>query len=185
MKALVLGGGAGVFEEVAETEVQFGPDWWDIVVAANDVACHWPRRLDAWCTLHPEKLGAWRETREANGHPPATEHVARHGKGGPAIDRTIRHPFRNGSSGLLAVAVAMDLGATRIVCCGVPMERTAYFAESTVHPDGKVFNGADSHWKQWQRHAARLDGKVKSMSGRTRTLLGAPTKEWLEAEVAV
>ena len=157
----------------------FGPDWWDIVVAANDIGSHWPRKLDAWCTLHPEKMGGWRDAREENGYPPATEHVARHGRNGPSIDRTFRHPFRNGSSGLLAVAAAMDLGATKIVCCGVPMTRSPYFADSAVHHEGKIFAGADSHWKEWLRHANSLDGIVKAMSGRTMELLGAPTVEWL------
>lgn len=182
MKALVLGGGADVFAEVAETERLFGPDWWNIVVAANDVACHWPRRLDAICTLHPEKMGGWREVRAANGYPPATEHIGRHGRMTKALDRTIRHPFGNGSSGLLAVAVALDLGATKCVLCGVPMTRTPYFAESDVHPQGRTFSGANSHWKKWLHHGAKLDGIVKSMSGRTRDLLGAPTVTWLESE---
>lgn len=182
MKALVIGGGADVFAEVAETERMFGADWWDIAVAANDVACHWPRHLDALVTLHPEKLGGWIDAREANGHPRATEHIVRHGRTGRGVDRKIRHPFGNGSSGLLAVAVAMDLGATKIVCCGVPMSRTAYFQESDVHPEGKVFAGANAHWKKWRQHGGELDGIVKSCSGRTRDLLGYPTLEWLESE---
>lgn len=180
MKALVLGGGEGVWREVEATEQMLGLDWWDIAVACNDVACHWPRPLDAWCTLHPEKMAGWKKARETNGHPPASEHIARHGKKTPAIDRTIRHPYGNGSSGLLAVAVAQDLGATHIILCGVPMKKSPYFAESDVHPEGKVFAGADAHWKKWRQHGSELDGVVKSMSGRTRELLGAPTREWLE-----
>jgi hypothetical protein len=180
MKGLVIGGGQFVWNEVQDTETFFGKNWWDICVAANDVGVQWPRPLDAWVTLHPEKLTRWREEREKNGFPRATEHVARHGRDGPAIDRTFRHPFRNGSTGLLAVAAAMDLGATKVICCGVPMTISPYFNGSTAHPDGKVFSGADTHWQQWLKHANRLDGIVKSMSGRTRTLLGSPTKEWLE-----
>lgn len=180
MKALVLGGGAGVWDEVAQAEALFGPGWWDIAIAANDIGCHWPHRLDAWCSLHPEKLPGWVEAREANGHPPAREVVVRRGRAPKVPHRMIRHPFGNGSSGLLAVAVAMDLGATRIVLCGIPMTRTPYFAESDVHEAGSIWSGATAHWKKWQSHGAELDGIVRSMSGRTREFLGAPTREWLE-----
>lgn len=39
---------------------------------------------------------------------------------------------------------------------------------------------ADHHWEALCKLQPVMDGKVKSMSGRTRDLLGAPTPEWLE-----
>lgn len=179
MKALVLGGAAEVWDSLAETERLFGPGWWELAVACNDIGCLWPHHLDAWCTLHPEKMANWRRRREENGHPRAVEHIGRNGRQPGALDRTIHHPFGNGSSGLLSVAVALHLGATRVVLCGVPMTRTPYFDGSVEHTTGHTFSGANAHWKKWQFHAAELDGRVKSMSGRTQNLLGAPTLEWL------
>lgn len=179
MKALVLGGARCVWSDVRESEALFGLDWWDAVVACNDIGCHWPRPLDAWCTLHPEKMQRWRDAREQNGHPPPGECIARQGKNKRGIDRTIRHRFGGGSSGLLAVSVAFALGADKIVLCGVPMTKTPHFAESEVHPSTKPWGSANSHWKKWRLHAEKMDGVVKSMGGRTRTLLGPPTLEWM------
>lgn len=179
MKALVLGGAASVLDDVAATEEQFGAEWWDLVVAANDIGCHWPRRLDGWCTLHPNKMIEWVKERDKAGHPTGYTTFAKKGKGRMGMDESIRHPFRNGSSGLFAVAVALHLGATKIILCGVPMTKTGYFEESTVHPQGKTFSSVHSHWKKWLSHADQIRETTRSMSGRTRDLLGAPTAEWL------
>lgn len=71
------------------------------------------------------------------------------------------------------------------------MERTPHFDESTVHVQGRPWNGS-SNRKKWRDSAGHLQGQVKSMSmvydikskryfpSFTRQLLGAPTREWLE-----
>jgi hypothetical protein len=74
-----------------------------------------------------------------------------------------------GSSGLFGVQVATEeLGAERVVPCGVPM-------------DGSRNAFTRSHWlnhgsyrRPWPRVAKLYRGRVYSMSGWTRTLLGAP-----------
>lgn len=182
MKALVLGGAEGVWDDVASSEEQFGEQWWDLVVAANDIGCHWPHRLDGWCTLHPEKMLKWRQARGQAGHPEGYSTYARKGKGRRGMDYSIRHVYKSGSSGLFAVSVALHLGATHIILCGVPMTKAGYFAESTVHPKGKTFASVDSHWKKWLQYQDDIRETTRSMSGRTRDLLGAPTQEWLNDE---
>jgi hypothetical protein len=185
MRALVIGGGASVWADVRETEHMFGPDWWDLVVAANDVGCHWPRHLDAWATLHVEKMAKWRTERDEAGHPTGYVTYARAGKKRKGIDQTIPYPFGGGASGLLAVSVALHLGATRIVLCGVPMTRTPHFAESNVHLPSKPWSTPDSHWKKWVRSAPTLAPVIRSMGGRTAEKFGAPTAEWLGLHASV
>ena len=47
-----------------------------IVVAVNDMGAHLPR-LDAWATLHPEKIRRWQQVRRGNaGQRAAREHRA-------------------------------------------------------------------------------------------------------------
>jgi len=179
MRGLVLGGAECIWRDVDALEKMIRARWDGIVVAANDIGAHWPRQLHGWATLHPEKMERWVRLREKNGHPGGFVTYARDGKKRRGIDDTVRHRFGGGSSGLLAVSVALHLGCDRIVLCGVPMTRDLYFRESTVHPEGKTFSSADSHWKKWLQYADRLQGLVKSMSGRTRDLLGEPTLEWL------
>jgi hypothetical protein len=181
----VIGGAASVFTDVRDSETLLGPEWWDTVVAANDVGCVWPHRLDHWCSLHANKLPKWTEERRKLGHPDGYLLWGRKGKGGRDVDRDVAHRFGGGSTGLLAVSVALEVGATRIILCGVPMTKSGYFAGSVVHPPTKTFSSADSHWRKWRLHSAELVRHVRSMGGRTRELLGAPDPEWLAETVAV
>jgi len=179
MRGIVLGGAACIWKDVDRLEAMIGQQWNEIVVAANDIGCHWPREMHGWCSLHPEKMDQWVKIRERKRLPGGFITYAKDGRKRRGIDATVRHRFGSGSSGLLGVSVALHLGCTKIVLCGIPMTREPYFAESEVHPKGKAFSSADSHWRKWLLYAEKMQGTVKSMSGRTRDLLGEPTLEWL------
>jgi len=173
--ALILGGAAGVWEEVVTWERLYGRPWDGLVVAVNDVGCHWPRALDHWVTLHPDKLAGWKALRAGYGH---SDGYVTWGKAERPVDRFL-HPWPGGSSGMYAIQVAKELGAVRAVLCGVPMTATPHFAESTVHGTGAPWTAVAGHWRAWERQADKLLGWVKSMSGRSQELLGAPTLAWL------
>lgn len=86
----------------------------------------------------------------------------------------------HGTSGLGAVLVGLALGYDRIVLCGMPLDdgphngephwRKTIFASSEAA--GSATDDRDSHWKRAIESA--FEGKVKSMSGRTRIWLGLP-----------
>lgn len=89
----------------------------------------------------------------------------------------------HGTSGLGAVLVAIGLGYEQIVICGMPLDdrhhngephwrKTTFASTETAGPASAGYNGMDQHWKRAKQLA--FDGKVKSMSGRTREWLGAP-----------
>ena len=67
--ALILGGASCVWDDVRELEKLIGHEWPGMVIAANDIGAHWPRRLDHWCSLHPINLADWREERARRGRP--------------------------------------------------------------------------------------------------------------------
>lgn len=81
----------------------------------------------------------------------------------------------HGTSGLGAALTGIALGYEQIVLCGLPLDngphngeppwRKTRFASSEVKDD-------DQHWQRARELA--FQGKVKSMSGRTRDWLGAP-----------
>lgn len=183
MRALILGGAETVWDDVARSEELLGEDWWDVVVAANDVGVHWERRLDHWCSLHTDKLTdarkGWALQREKAGG--NTDFVTWGKRGRKFKAEREVSSWGGGASGLLAVAVAREVGAVRAVLCGIPMDRRPHFTESKVHMQGRKWSSADSHWKAWKKEktAKKLMGWVKSMSGRTREFLGEPTPEWL------
>lgn len=165
-----------------------GYQWPGIVIAINDVLVHWPRHVHHATSLHPEKLmmrdpsnkqkRPWVEQRARNGF--NTDYITwgrdparRFGLG--------RHiePWGGGASGMLAVAIAHELKCPKAILCGVPMTKEPHFVESGVHFQNEPWAFADSHWRVWLQKEERMRGWVKSMSGRTRELLGAPDLAWL------
>lgn len=83
-----------------------------------------------------------------------------------------------GTSGLGALLVAVGLGYSKIVLCGLPLDdgphngeppwrRTTFETSEACGPKG---GGINAHWKRARDLAA--DGKVRSMSGRTKEWFG-------------
>ncbi len=186
MKALLLGGAETLWSDVQAVETLIGRPWDGAVIACNDAGVHWPRFLDHWCTLHPEQFRTWPdggpgwlEQRTELGHPDGYVTWARRT---PKLVDRLCNTWGGGSSGLLCVAVAEKVGVTHAILCGIPMEATPHFNDH--HRTGRdPWPSADSHWRAWERPNARrrMETWVRSMSGRTRALLGAPTLEWLAA----
>lgn len=88
-----------------------------------------------------------------------------------------------GTSALGATIVGVGLGYDQIILCGIPLDdgphngeppwrKTAFATSEACGPKDAGFNGLNTHWKR----AIELgfDGKVKSMSGRTKIWLGEP-----------
>jgi len=75
----------------------------------------------------------------------------------------------SGSSALLGVQAALRIGYNRIILCGCPLT-------------GKnEQNGSYENFRNgWIPRVREIDGRVRSMSGWTKELLGAPTQEWLD-----
>lgn len=173
--ALILGGGSTLWADFAAYD-----GGWDMAVACNDAGAEWPHTLDAWATLHPEKMGAWSAKRAANGFTPSvTGHYAhrqpdlKHCGGVHFNISEILFPGqkKTGSSGLYAAKVAMiDLGADRLVFCGVPMTITPHFFDS------QDWKSAEGFRRQWLSVPSVYRARMRSMSGWSRALLGQP--EW-------
>jgi len=181
--AMCLGGASCVWDDVAAWQAEYGAPWDGIVIAANDIGAHWPGRLDHWVSLHPYKLAEWRTLRAAN-QCPDTPYETWGQKflepDGVAVDHRLM-PWPGGSSGMFAAQVAREVGCTKIVLCGVPITPTPHFAESreTFH---KQWLASVGHWRGWERarsHDVIHPDWLRSISGRTKDLLGAPTRAWL------
>jgi hypothetical protein len=167
--ALILGGANTLEADKAAALDLFTPD---LIIACNHAARDEPRRVDHFVTMHPDLLPHWLGQRRAAGRPePGRLWHARHRP--CPVEAT---PVENwgGSSGLLCVAVAYELGVGRIVLAGVPMVKTARHYDNDQH----WFECAQ-YWPAWERWKPRMMGRVRSLSGWTANLLGLPTREWL------
>lgn len=149
----------------------------DFVIACNDVGAIWPGHLSAWVSLHPEKMGQWRDQRRANGHPEAARYMS-HGDNLPSWMEPAEFRFhgqdRSGSSGLFAVKVAlMELGADRAVLAGIPLERSSHFF------DRERWEAAVGYRAAWEALRPCYRARMRSMSGWTAQFLGTPTADWI------
>ncbi len=166
--ALVLGGAACV---VADFEAALDLGEFAGVVGCNHIGIHWPGRLDAWCSLHADRLKRpWVAGRARRGLPP---HKALLGMGD--TDHHFPGQTEPGSSGLFALKVALvDLGFDRAVLCGVPLSPDAAHFD-----DPRSWNAAGQYHPGWRQALPQIAVRVRSMSGWTAELLGHPTPEWI------
>lgn len=168
---------------------------WDEVRAAHELCDYdeyyvckmtgieWDMGRFHWVTLHPEYMAEYKRLRRERGLPdcyevvaPLIDEIGRHHE--HPVDR--RHSYRfegmtsSGASGLFAVKVALDDGADRVVCAGIPMLK-----DSGHFFRGKPWEQVDSFRLGWERSLPHIKDKVRSLSGWTKELLGMPTPEWL------
>ena len=174
--ALILGGAACLDEDLAAAAALGITEETAAIIATNHAGRDRPGRVDAWASFHAELFNRWIAEREAAGRPPAlmlwtAERPLHEPQMPPNLHLTSHW---GGSSGLLAVAVALELGFRRIVLCGVPMT-----AEGEHYDRAGLWIDAGNYRRAWLDRAGVLAGRVRSMSGWTRDMLGEPDSAWL------
>lgn len=169
MIALVLGGAPSVWRELAEAQALLNRR--HLVVAANHAGMLHRGRLDAWATLHPEKIADWRSGRKG---PPAARHFVPAGLSG--LPWAEQMPDRwNGSSGLYAAQAALlEVGATAVILCGVPMD-----SEAGHIVQAGAWAGTADYRLGFEAALRECGGRIRSMGGWTADLFGAPSAAWV------
>lgn len=174
---IILGSAPCWEADLASARV-FAPDW--PVVAVNGVGTLYLDRIEAWCSIHGRDLMKWVPMREERGG--NTDYAGY----GNFTDREesgniIRwnRPNSGGSSGLHAVELAMEIGYEKIILCGMPLD-----GQQRVRSlDGIAVEGVcayASYQDGWNKLLPEMHGRVRSMSGWTKGLLGKPTKGWIK-----
>lgn len=189
--ALVIGCAEGNWKE-AEAALRLGS--YDSIYCVKQAGIYYPH-FNVWVTLHPEIMDAYEIERKALGLPddyqivaPPPSELGSHANKGNIARRVSylwsKESNASASSGIYGAKVALEDGFDRVVLAGIPMSSDAghFKPESkTVSGQvrGKVWNGCAAFEVGFKVAIPHLIGKVKSMSGRTKEILGAPTKEWL------
>ena len=135
-----------------------------MAIGLDAISCRLPLKYVA--TNHHEDIPAIRERRAAMGG--NLDYRLISFKPGPGVD--IVQPLGpvSGSSSLLGALAAITLGYDRIVLCGCPLAGNA--------PEGNPY---EAFRPGWSAEFRAVRDRVRSMSGWTRELLGAPTAGWL------
>ncbi len=181
--ALVLGGAESLFRDIKVLRELIDVEACTIV-AVNDALFRWPGRVDHFATLHPEEL-VWRaECRKRFGYPDGYQTWTRpYPRGLEARERLCDHVlggWSDGSSGFFGVGVARaGLRSRRIVAAGCPMDGSPHLDR----PCG--WRGFPSYRQAWLDRKRDLAPFLRSMSGWTLELYGAPDEKWLDAKVAM
>jgi len=174
-RCMIAGGARCVWADMAALGVRGGADngGWD-VMCVNDIVMHYPGRVRHFYSNDhywmPRWLAARREllTKRYGG----VDHTHSCGEGGQSTWPWPGH----GSSALGAVYTALAMGYAPVVLVGVPLDNQPHY----FHPDWELTNfqrevgakesGDMMYWSDANRKLFR--GRVRSMSGRTRELLG-------------
>lgn len=176
--AIVLGGANDVWLQLEEAKQLIGREP-DFIVATNHAGRDAPFYIDHWCSVHGDLLLKWHAKRVANGGEVGQVWTA---KGSWKTDKLDfkRLMYKGGSSGLLAVDVAMTEGATHVILCGVGLTAQAsHYDDKSQRP----WKEGPRYRPQWTKKDDEWKSRVRSMSGWTRDYLGKVTPEWLQASV--
>lgn len=172
--ALVLGGAKVVFDEANKAIAEFGEP--DQVVAVKDIWMEWPK-VDHVVSYHPDRWTKEFVRRRKLGYEDPKQFWTYAG----VRVYNWKYPteyvnIRGGSSGLLGALVGIKV-CDRAVLCGIPMDPTQrHFHE---RKKGNPWTEGRLYKQHWEGYLGQLRNRVKSMSGYTQQLLGAPTREWV------
>lgn len=147
----------------------------DYLAVGMDVMDRIAQNIKYFATYHPKDILPAKTRRERMGYNldyRIISHIPFPKKENNIIDLIIAidtKKEKSGSSAMLGCLAAIEIGYSKIILCGCPLE-------------GKNADGVN--YKQFQRgwlyHEKKVQGIVKSMSGWTKEFLGAPDKGWLK-----
>jgi len=146
------------------------------VMTINDAAIHvMGKPIDHIVSLHKEFVGPLKKMKmAARNLGECTTHCDKEGK-----DVQCFWKFSNvgGTSALFGVKIGLAMGYKKITLCGCPLDNSGHYWED---PSTVGILGCGAIGMVW-KDAARdiFKDRVRSMSGRTKEILGEPDKEWL------
>ena len=171
--AIILGSGQYLFGDYDKAKTIM-PD--HDLIAVNMSGICFPNIVHL-VSLHCERVPAFLAVALQDNGRHITTHSQESNQTIPEIECRWNFGTAGGSSSLFAVRVALRLGYKRVILCGVPLDKNRRFYDGY----GRKSEICDRATEiSWQMAKAELGDKVRSMSGKTRDILGEPTKEWVD-----
>lgn len=149
------------------------------VLVLNDIGIYFPGYMEHWATCHPNIINGGQKVRDQHrDHKDFVTHIPDYAV--PKIPGYIwTIPKLAGTSGMFGVLIGLGLGYKRIILAGIPLTCTAHF----WYPSVPVKMDKKGIRQSWERISNLIfEGRVRSLSGWTKELLGEPTEEWLSGE---
>jgi hypothetical protein len=141
----------------------------DFMLVGLDSVTKYIGQVKYFATYHPAEIQESKERRaKSGGNTDWT--IISHQQHESLVNIVIPLAGPSGSSALLGVHAGMQQGYRKIIVCGCPLT-----GKNDKGQSYEVFQ------KGWTAKFNEIKDNVRSMSGWTRELLGAPTKEWINA----
>ena len=172
---LVMGGAAGVWDDLRAYDQRHGQQ---DRMAVNHIMLFYPGRLQWGVTLHTNMMPAftylqwYKGARE--GWPPMKTHSHRPGE---QVDHVWPLAREGGTGGLFAAVIGLLMGYKRIILAGIPCDSSRHFWEPTWTKSSHIFclQTCYDEWQRWRDEVPIFKERVRSLSGNTREILGAPS----------
>jgi hypothetical protein len=174
---IVLGSSAAALDEFAAARSFLEEQGLDLhVVCVNDAIKVCPVKPIAFCTIHSSaSFRFFTPELDLDGVKMYTRRKA-HGFAADIVKAKWL-----GTSGLYAVQIALEeLGFDGVILAGVPIDAAA----GTMFPEHSLMTEQDRvgrYRPEWLLALPMIKDRVRSMSGWTQGLLGAPDISWLES----
>jgi hypothetical protein len=184
LKLIIVGSGRCVWDDLEQLHKFRTKEITDDVMCINDMIMFYPGDITHCVSCDAPMLPKWWAARR----PPYKSqfskvprfHTVNNYQGVKGVETW---EFQGaGTSGLLACKVGLELGYDEIILCGVPIDNDGHFWEAPWGKTNFQREIADSKGnirgdgrKYWTRaRDTYFEGRVTSMSGNTRKILGAP-----------
>lgn len=165
--------GGGLYETAWDDFAKVRP-WKGEIMVVNDVGMHLHDRVRHWVTLHAEYMPGWMAYRKGHLYGSGDSPMTHGHKAKPGIEVLWEMDQLGGTSGLFACFLGMLLGYDEIVLAGVPMTGSGHYFDPPWYGSNFADKPTQLVWK-WAALNV-FEGRVKSLSGWTRDLLGAPVR---------
>ena len=179
-RCLVIGSGACLWDDARKLYRHDSENKYDYC-GVNFGGYFWPYPLKHFCSLHANYIQYWLPLRlKTFSQGWIHSHAA---KKEPAVENVWNLVRPAAMSGLFAAKAMLACGYDEVILLGNPMDDTGHFYDP---PPGMLAPGEQASWEsmryrhrenmlEWEQASIdEFKGRVKSMSGYTRDLLGEP-----------
>lgn len=179
---IMLGGARGVYEEAEAAKKLVGPC--HEIGAINDIGQFYRPEVHHIFTSHPEWARGWINWRCCAPHQNLNKPIIHSDYPGDGVDY-VWYGIGNqvASSGWVGVLIAICLGYSKIILCGMPLDLNVphFFSPYVDAPDPLTLVIIRKSLEYSKNNLPTLNSVVRSMSGKTQAVFGPLTKEWLYA----
>lgn len=169
---LICGSGRCLWDDVSQWQHLKHPPF-DGIMTVNDTVMYLPWQVNFAYSHDDVQLVHWVKGRRRKYLNNFGCDIELHSVTHCNSEGVVEWPFpSSGSSGLGAAYVGVAMGYSRIVLAGLPLDDSGHFYDPPWVKTNFIRESRERHWREANERLFK--GRVRSFSGRSREILGAP-----------